>query len=178
MLYKFSFYFLGLYRCFKSCLLCGAWLAMMGCSMLSSSKVDPSLTGPKSFSPKWPGLVLSAANDVNANSAVAIDIVFAGTLEVQTIVQNMSAGKWFSTRDGTMRTFSETLKVISLELVPGQTVMLNKNDYAKLMSTGVFVFANYSTPGEHKSWLPLDDSGHVITLENQTFKVASVVKKL
>ena len=145
MLYKFSFSFLGLYRCFKSCLLCGAWLAMMGCSVLSSSKVDPSLAGPKSFSPKWPGLVLSAANDVNANSAVAIDIVFAGTLEVQTIVQNMSAGKWFSTRDGTMR---------------------------------IFVFANYSTPGEHKSWLPLDESGHVITLENQTFKVASVVKKL
>lgn len=151
---------------------------MAGCSMLPSTKADSSLTGPKSLSPKWPGLVLSAANDVNANSAVAIDIVFAGTLEVQAIVQNMSAGKWFSTREGTIRTFSESLKVISLELVPGQTVMLNKNDYAKLMSTGVFVFANYSTPGEHKSWLPLDESGHVITLENQTFKVASVVKKL
>ena len=74
-----------------------------------------------------------------------------------------------------MRTFSETLKVISLELVPGQTVMLNKSDYSKLMSTGVFVYANYATPGEHKSAIPLDDAGYVITLENRTFKVASVL---
>jgi hypothetical protein len=43
------------------------------------------------------------------------------------------------------------------------------------MSTGVFVFANYATPGDHKSWIPLDESGYVITLENQAFKLASVV---
>ena len=95
------------------------WGALMGisaCSMLASSKADPGLAVTKSFSPKWPGLVLSASTDANVNSAVAVDIVFAGTVEVQTILQNLNAGKWFSSREGTMRTFSETLKVISLEL--------------------------------------------------------------
>ena len=175
MLYKISFSFHGLAACFKAVLVWGALMGISACSILAPSKGDPGLAVPKSFSPKWPGLVLSAATDVNVNSAVAVDIVFAGTVEVQTILQNLNAGKWFSSREGTMRTFSETLKVISLELVPGQTIMLNKSDYSKLMSTGVFVFANYATPGEHKSWIPLDDVGYVITLENRTFKVASVL---
>jgi type VI secretion system protein len=175
MLYKISSSFYGLAGCFKALMICGALMGISACSILGPSKGESSLVPAKSFSPRWPGLVLSASSDVNANSAVAVDIVFAGTVEVQTILQNLSAGKWFSSREGTMRTFSETLKVISLEMVPGQTVMLNKSDYSKLMSTGVFVFANYATPGEHKSWIPLDDAGYVITLENLTFKVASVV---
>ena len=89
MLYKFSSSFLGLNRCFKYCLLCGAWLAMMGCSVLSSSKVDSSLAAPKSFSPKWPGLVLSAANDVNATLVAAAGIetvtLAASTVEASTL---------------------------------------------------------------------------------------------
>ena len=175
MMYKIFPSIHGLAGCFKVLMICGALIGISACSILASSKGDPGLAGPKSFAPKWPGLVLSASTDVNVNSAIAVDIVFAGSVEVQTILQNLNAGKWFSSREGTMRTFSETLKVISLELVPGQTVMLNKSDYSKLMSTGVFVFANYATPGEHKSWIPLDDAGYVITLENLTFKVASVV---
>jgi type VI secretion system protein len=175
MFYKISSSLHGLAGRFKVLMIWGALMGISACSILAPSKVDPGLAVPKSFSPKWPGLVLSAAADVNVNSAVAVDIVFAGTVEVQTILQNLSAGKWFSSREGTMRTFSETLKVISLELVPGQTIMLNKSDYSKLMSTGVFVFANYATPGDHKSWIPLDDAGYVITLENRTFKVSSVL---
>ncbi len=149
-------------------------MGISACSIMSASKSEPAISVAKSFPPKWPGLVLSAANDVNGNSAVAVDIVFAGTAEVQTILQNSNASKWFSSREGTMRTFSESLKVISLELVPGQTAMLNKKDYSKFMSTGVFIFANYSTAGDHKSVIPLDDAGYVINLENQTFKVSSV----
>jgi type VI secretion system protein len=175
MLYKISSSFHGLAACFKALVIWGALMGISACSILASPKGDPGLSVTKAFSPKWPGLVLSAAADANVNSAVAVDIVFAGTVEVQTILQNLNAGKWFSSREGTMRTFSETLKVISLELVPGQTVMLNKSDYSKLMSTGVFVYANYATPGEHKSSIPLDDAGYVITLENRTFKVASVL---
>jgi type VI secretion system protein len=174
MLYKISFFSHRLMGCCKALMIGCALMGISACSMLASSKGDQALSVTKSFSPKWPGLVLSASADVNVNSAVAVDIVFAGTVEVQTILQNLNAGKWFSSREGTMRTFPESLKVISLELVPGQTVMLNKGDYSKMMSTGVFVFANYATPGEHKSWIPLDDAGYVITLENRTFKVSSV----
>jgi type VI secretion system protein len=174
MLYKISSSFHGLTACFKALLIWGALMGISACSILASPKGDPGLSVTKAFQPQWPGLVLSASADANVNSAVAVDIVFAGTVEVQTILQNFNAGKWFASREGTMRTFSETLKVISLELVPGQTVMLNKSDYSKMMSTGVFVFANYATPGEHKSWIPLDEAGYVITLENQTFKVSSV----
>jgi len=175
MLYPITPLFQRLVGGFKVLMFWSAWMAVSACSILSSSKSDPNSVAAKTVSPKWPGLVLTASHDANLNSAVAVDIVFAGTVDVQTILQNLNAGKWFVSREGTMRTFSESLKVISLELVPGQTVMLNKGDYSKWMSTGVFVFANYATPGDHKSWIPLDESGYVITLENQTFKLASVL---
>lgn len=174
MLYKISQSIPGLSVCLKVLVIWSACVVMSACSILSASKGEPTISMVKSFPPKWPGLVLSATSDANVNSAVAIDIVFAGTAEVQTILQNVNASKWFSSREGTMRTFSESLKVISLELVPGQTVMLNKKDYSKLTSTGVFIFANYLTAGDHKSVIPLDEAGYVINLEHQTFKVSSV----
>ena len=74
MLYKISSSFPGLAGRFKVLMIWGALVGISACSILASPKGDPNLAVPKSFSPKWPGLVLSASADVNVNSAVAVDI--------------------------------------------------------------------------------------------------------
>ena len=144
---------------------------LSACSMFGSSKSVMTDQLPKSQSPNWSGLVLLASTDANLNTAIAVDIVFAGSVELQSTLQDFNATKWFTARDSLMRSFPTSLNVVSLELVPGQTVMLGKNDYSKLMSFNVFVFANYATAGEHKSGLPLDQSAYVIKLDSKGFKV-------
>jgi type VI secretion system protein len=148
-----------------------ASFVVSACSIWGSSKSDQPI---KAQSPNWSTLVLQASADVNSNTALEVDIVFAATPELQSMVQDLSSGKWFTARDSMMRTFKPQLNVIALELVPGQTVNLGKNDYSKFNAIGVYVFANYSTQGEHKSAVPLTQTSQIINLDAKGFKVLSV----
>ncbi len=141
------------------------------CSLWGSSKNDQAV---KAQAPNWSALVLQASADANSNTALELDIVFAATPELQAMVQDLTAAKWFTARDSMVRTFSNGLNVISLELVPGQTVNLGKTDYSKFNAMGVFVFANYSSPGDHKSALPLTQASQIIKLDAKGFKVLTV----
>ena len=90
------------------------------------------------------------------------------------MVEGLGAGKWFTVRDSMLRNLSTQLHVISLELVPGQTMKLGRGDYSQLNAIGVLVFANYSNPGDHKTALPLTQNSQLVLLDAKGFRVLTV----
>lgn len=157
-------------------LVCGLIMStfLAGCTSVNSawnSLVNPM---PKPVTVPWQSLVISASLDANLNSPVTVDVLFIGTAELQKNFQEFNANKWFAGRENALSSFPYGLKLISLELVPGQTLKISKTELSKLSALEVVVFANYATPGDHKKILDLDKFGYVINLESRSFKVSAV----
>jgi type VI secretion system protein len=153
-------------------LICTFWL--VGCSSVGSAWSSLVTPTPRPITPVWQSLVISASPDANLNSPVAVDILFISTAELQKNFQDLTAVKWFAGRENAMRTFPDGLKLISLELVPGQTIHIGKVELSRLSALQAVVFANYSTPGDHKSVMAMDETGYVIKLESRAFKASAV----
>lgn len=147
---------------------------LAGCASVSSA-FDALITPTqRPITPVWQNLVISASPDANLNSPIAVDILFISTPDLLKNFQDLNAIKWFTGRENAMRSFPEGLRLISLELVPGQTITVTKTDLAKISALQAFVFANYATAGDHKQTLAMDESGYVIKLEGRAFKVNAV----
>lgn len=149
-------------------------LAVSGCASVSSAFTSLITPSQRPIAPVWQSLVFSAAGDANLNSPIAVDILFIATPDLQKNFQDLNAAKWFAGRENALRSFPEGLRLISLELVPGQNITIPKAELAKISALQAFVFANYSTPGDHKQALALDEPGYVIKLEARAFKVNAV----
>ncbi|NBY05669.1 MAG: hypothetical protein EBQ82_09850 [Betaproteobacteria bacterium] len=151
-----------------------AGFVFSACSLWGPSKIPLNDQPIKAQAPNWSALVLQASADANSNTALEVDIVFAATPEVKSMVEGLGAGKWFTVRDSMLRNLSTQLHVISLELVPGQTMKLGRGDYSQLNAIGVLVFANYSNPGDHKTALPLTQNSQLVLLDAKGFRVLTV----
>lgn len=127
---------------------------------------------PKPVAPDWSSLAISAADDANANSAVAVDLVLVKDKAVLDTLQTMPASKWFSSRYELQRTFPDALTVYPYELVPTQAVRLDEKRFGKERAWAAFVFANYASPGEHRARLLLNNTGYSIHLGAQSFTVS------
>jgi type VI secretion system protein len=107
-------------------LLAGASLAglLSGCAWLG-------LSGEKA---KWSEVTLSASDDANDNSPVAVDIVMVSDAAMLARVAEMPASKWFAGRDDLVHTFPKDLRFQSWEIVPGQrmVVQLGSNNLTVL----------------------------------------------
>lgn len=138
---------------------------LAGCKTISSAVG----LGPKPVTPDWKSLALRADEDANANSAVALDIVFVRDTALLDALTAMPAAKWFAGRADMQRSFPEALTVLSFELVPGQTIKVPDKLWRRAAGWGVLAFAGYASPGEHRARLVLDAPGYLIQLGAQDF---------
>jgi type VI secretion system protein len=141
-------------------------LAFAGCS---SVDLMPSFmsTKPQPVTPSWKNLVITASTDVNVNSPVAIDILFVKNMDLLRNLANLNSTSWFASRENSIKSFPEALQVISYELVPGQNITVTAKQLSQFSAFQALTFVNYSTPGDHKGILSMDQPGYLIKLESR-----------
>ena len=122
----------------------------------------------------WSSVTLVAQEDANLNSALAVDVVMLHDEETLGLVQNLSAAKWFATRDDLLKTFPQSLSIQSVELVPGQTLPLQNTMFAQKRQVATLIFANFLTPGEHRMRVDSLQGQLLVQLNNRAFTVTTV----
>lgn len=147
--------------------------ALPGCGVVAGTR---SLFGlnPKPVAPEWKTLALRAAEDANANSALAVDVVLVKDATVLESLLAMPASKWFASREDLKRSFPEALTVYSYELVPAQTIKLNDKLWREQNAWAALVYASYPTPGEHRARMLLSAPGYVVQLGAQGFSASEI----
>jgi len=148
----------------------GFLLLMFAASLLAGCAMFGSMFGPKPVKPDWDSLTLMAAADANANTALAVDVVFVKDKELLTNLLAMPAAKYFAATDSLQRSFPDGLTVLSREVVPGQNLVLGRAEFKNEKAWAVLAFANYGgAPGDYRVRLPLDQDRCVLRLEAQSF---------
>jgi len=98
----------------------------------------------------WDAVTLSAAPDANQNSPVAVDVVLVLDEAMLDRLAEIPAAKWFGARADLQKTYPQSLSFRSWELVPGQTLRIPGSTFGTPRVAGVFIYANYATPGAHR----------------------------
>jgi type VI secretion system protein len=157
---------------------CGIALAMMtGCSTVTGA-VKGAVNKAMNFVTfkgtllAWKEVVIAAVPGANQNSPVAVDVVMVldeATLEK---IAALPAPKWFQTRADMLRTFPGTYIYKSWEVSPGQTLRLRGDAFGTPSVVGVFVFADYLSPGEHRMRVEQLQDGIIIELGVRGFTVS------
>ena len=102
---------------------------------------------------------VQVAEDANARTPVPVDLVFVWDKGVAGQLAAMTARDWFATKKFELRQDdpdARRLTVCEWEWVPGQNVAdinFAVPAAARRWSYGVFVFADYRSPGAHRSRL-------------------------
>jgi type VI secretion system protein len=158
----------GLLRRFAGVLLtvCVAGL-LGGCAM-------PSFLSSKGDKVKWDELTLSASDDVNNNSPVAIDVVFVTDDAMLARLAELPASKWFAARADLASTFPKALRYWSWEVVPGQHVDVPGETFERQRVAAALVFANYADPGAHRVRIEQFSGRLAVQLDNNTFSVSAL----
>jgi type VI secretion system protein len=159
-------------RALRASLLCLA-LIVSGCGAVSATKAVLGI-GSKPVTPEWKTLLIAAAGNANANSAVAVDLVLVKDVAMLESLLAMSASKWFATRSDLQRTFPEALTVYPYELVPTQLIRMDEKPFARERVWAALVFAHYASPGEHRARLLLNTAGYVVQLNAQSFNASEI----
>ncbi len=146
---------------------------LSGCGVVAATRSLLGLT-PKPVKPEWKTLALRAADDANANSALAVDVVLVKDATVLESLLAMPAAKWFATRADVQRSFPLALTVYSYELVPTQIISLNEKLWRDQSAWAALVYASYAGPGEHRARLLLTSSGYVVQLDVQGFSASEI----
>jgi hypothetical protein len=115
---------------------------------------------------------LQAAPDANGNGAVAVDVVLATRPGSAEQVAKLPADEWFRRRAQLLRDNPDGLVVMSWELVPGQSVTAP----VRRIALDAYVFALYSSPGEHRVRLATEDGEARILLQATGFVVQGLKK--
>ncbi len=152
-------------------LLCGCSTVGSVTSVVASSVANTFAGEPQPAYLDWKGLMIAADPNANANSAIALDIVFVRDKQTLEKLLVVPAASWFATRAELQRTFPEALIVRSLELVPSQTLRLTEAELGSPRVAGVLLFANYLSPGEHRLRLPTLRNGALVRLGPAEFTV-------
>lgn len=138
-----------------------------GASLVGGGKAHPA-------APAWKSLTLVAAADANQNSPIALDLVFVRDPALLEVLLATPASKWFASRADTQRTYPEGLGLVSVELVPGQTLRLTDPALIRQPALAVLAFAAYPPPGEHRERLQTSTDGYLLQLGPKGFKGAEV----
>ncbi len=166
--------------------LCGLVLAAsLGLSACSSiGKLTDSILqagadlvgGGKSrpVAPPWTSVTIVATADANLNSPVALDLVFVRDAALVESLSATPAAKWFATREDTRRTFPDGVGVVSVEVVPGQTLRLTDPAQIHQHALAILAFASYPPPGEHRERLQPKGHAYLLQLGPKGFKGADV----
>lgn len=118
-------------------------LQLAGCAM-------PGFLSFKGTRLDWSEVTLSAAPGANKNSPVAVDVVMVLDDAMLDRLAELPAAKWFAVRADLLKTYPQSLAYRSWELVPGQTLRVPGQSFGSPRVAGVFIYANYATPGAHR----------------------------
>jgi type VI secretion system protein len=143
---------------YRRALLAAAGLGLTACSTVgklteSIVSLGGSLVGLDKPHPKpqlWKSVTVVASSDANQDSPVAVDLVFVRDPALLEVLNTTPAAKWFATRTDLQRAFPEGVGVVSLEVVPGQTLRLTDSARIHQLALVVLAYASYPPPGEHR----------------------------
>jgi type VI secretion system protein len=121
----------------------------------------------------WKEVEIAAAVGANQNSAVAVDIVLVLRPEAVDRIVALPASKWFQTRAELQRTFPGQYLVHSWEVAPGQLLRVPGERFGTPSVVGVFVFADYLAPGEHRMKVTQLEGGIMVELAARGFTVSA-----
>lgn len=141
-------------------------MLLAGCGLIDSE--------PKPQAPGWRSITVMAADDANANSAVAVDVVLVRDKVVLDSLLAMPAARYFAARADLQRTYPEALSVIGLEITPGQVIRLDARRFDGQRAWAALAFAHYANPGEHRVRLLLDNRGYVLQLNAQGMQATAI----
>lgn len=137
-----------------------SWLLVLGgCGLMNRE--------PKPAAPEWKSLTLVAADDANANSALAVDVVLIKDKAMLDSLAAMPAARYFAGRADLQRTFPDALTVLAVEITPGQVIRLDSARFKDQHAWAAMAFANYANPGEHRARLLLNNNGYLLQLNAQ-----------
>lgn len=126
---------------------------------------------PGPVRPAWQSLAFAAASDANADSALAVDVVLVKDKALLDTLSAMSAARYFAARADLVRTYPDALRVLGVEIAPGQMIRVERKHFADERARAALVFANYAAPGEHRLRAPLDAAACLVRLNDQDFVV-------
>jgi type VI secretion system protein len=150
---------------------------LAGCSTVKSVSKDVvskalNFVGLKGTILNWTQVVIAASPGANQNSPVAVDIVLVIEEASMEKLAALPASKWFQTRADMLRTFPGTYSYKSWEVSPGQTLRIPGTAFGSPSVVGVFVFADYLTPGEHRMRVEQLQNGIIVELGVRGFSVS------
>jgi type VI secretion system protein len=145
-------------------LACCVMTLVSGCAMF----------GGKGDKVGWERLSFVAADDVNNNSPVAVDVVFVTDDALLARVAELPAAKWFAARAELAATFPKSIQYKSWELVPGQRIDVPGETFGRPRVLAAFLFANYADPGAHRVRIEPLRGALAVQLDNHTFSVSAV----
>ncbi len=123
------------------------------------------------WAPPGPGTItLIAEPDANADSAIAVDLVFVSDKVVAQQIAALPAQQYFARRPQLQRDFPAGFQVRSWELAPGQVARQVPTD-PTCNRVATLLFVRLNSPGDHRVALPASGSP-VVSLNSQDFKVS------
>jgi type VI secretion system protein len=126
-------------------------LLFVGGVLTSCSSVKSALFFWRS-SNNFEDLKIVVGLEANQNSAIALDLVFAYDNTLIGQLEKINARTWFKDKDNYRLNFPMGFDVVSWGLVPGQVAPRKPYPSHRKAATGIFIFANYSTPkGVHRA---------------------------
>ena len=114
---------------------------------------------------------INIASDANNDNPVAFDLVLVTDQMLLEELGKISASEWFENRNQYRLDYPQEtgLRAGSWEFVPGQVVVLEPITVKREIVGGI-IFANYFTPGEHRTVIDPRKS-FVVTLGAESFTV-------
>jgi type VI secretion system protein len=128
---------------------------------------------PKGNKLSWDGVTIMAASDANLNSPVALDIVMLKDDASLGMMSTLPAVKWFATRGEMEKTYPQSVNYKSFEVAPGQTLRIAASDLGSGRVSGVMMYADYLTPGEHRIRVDQLQGAVLVQLGTRDFTVTA-----
>ncbi|MEQ8344018.1 MAG: hypothetical protein RIB84_26325 [Sneathiellaceae bacterium] len=112
-----------------------------------------------------------AAANANQGFATRVDVVAVSTDALVQTLMKETATSWFANKAQFVNANPGNVTVWSREVVPGTSApQVSLNYFGRLDYDAVFVFAEYLTPGDHRSMLGQFENP-VVLLQEQDFTV-------
>ena len=108
-------------------------------------------------------LQVTVAQNANQNTPVAVDLVMVADKDLLKQISGMTAVQWFGKRSQIQRDYTKKVEFKSWEWVPGTQAPVSVPLLNGLK--GAVLFADYSTPGDHRAILDPRRSSAISLLE-------------
>lgn len=88
--------------------------------------------------------------DANLGSPIAVDIVSVYDDQIVNEFESIPASEWFISKNEYEEKLKDNIYIFDREFIPGEQVQVEYTTGVKKEPVTNLLFANYSTPGEHR----------------------------